>query len=142
MLENTAAAAKSRYHARARRVSRDAPTLTAWRELKVPVLDYAHFGDTSDFRGIGSDQARFRRMGAMKVAAFHQLLKLNRIVLVSDVDTVWTADPQPFLSSLPSAVDTWNVLLVKALLGAGGRETQGDAEETQRRRTARKPDAV
>ena len=29
MLENTAAAAKSRYHARARRVSRDAPTLTA-----------------------------------------------------------------------------------------------------------------
>ena len=83
----------------------DAPTLKAWRELKVPVLDYAHFGDTSDFRGIGSDQARFRRMGAMKVAAFHQLLKLNRMVLVSDVDTVWTADPQPFLENLPPAVD-------------------------------------
>ena len=56
----------------------DAPTLKAWRELKVPVLDYTHFGDSSDFRGIGADQARFRRMGAMKVAAFHQLLKLNR----------------------------------------------------------------
>ena len=56
----------------------DVPTLKAWRELKVPVLDYTHFGDSSDFRGIGADQARFRKMGAMKVAAFHQLLKLNR----------------------------------------------------------------
>ena len=83
----------------------DAPTLKAWRELKVPVLDYTEFGDSSDFRGIGSDQARFRRMGAMKVAAFNQLLKLNRTVLVSDVDTVWTADPQPYLASLPGVVD-------------------------------------
>ena len=69
------------------------------------MLDYTHFGDSSDFRGIGSDQARFRRMGAMKVAAFHQLLMLNRTVLVSDVDTVWTADPQPYLESLSASVD-------------------------------------
>ena len=40
----------------------DAPTLKTWRSLRVPVLDYSHmFGDTSDFRGIGSDQARFRK---------------------------------------------------------------------------------
>ena len=83
----------------------DAPTLKAWRELKVPVLDYTHFGDSSDFRGIGSDQARFRRMGAMKVAAFHQLLQLNRTVLVSDVDTVWTADPEPYLNGLHNVMD-------------------------------------
>ena len=67
----------------------DAPTLRTWRSLRVPVLDYSgSFGDTSDFRGIGSDQARFRKMGAMKVAAFLQLLELGRTVLVSDVDTV------------------------------------------------------
>ena len=85
----------------------DAQTLTVWRGLRVPVLDYTHFGDSSDFRGIGADQARFRRMGAMKVAAFHQLLKLGRTVLVSDVDTVWTADPQPYFDGLPhrEAVD-------------------------------------
>ena len=29
-----------------------------------------------------------------QVAAFLQLLELGRHVLVSDVDTVWTADPQ------------------------------------------------
>ena len=46
----------------------------------MPVLDYSHFGDTSDFRGIGADQARFRRMGAMKVAAFLELLQLGREV--------------------------------------------------------------
>lgn len=79
----------------------DQPTLEAWKTLRVPVLDYTHFGDSSDFRGIGADQARFRRMGAMKVAAFHQLLLLGRTVLVSDVDTVWTADPQHFFESLP-----------------------------------------
>uniref|UniRef100_A0A7S2G147 Nucleotide-diphospho-sugar transferase domain-containing protein n=1 Tax=Haptolina brevifila TaxID=156173 RepID=A0A7S2G147_9EUKA len=78
----------------------DPQTLHTWRSLRVPVLDYTQFGDSSDFRGIGSDQARFRRMGAMKVAAFHQLLKLGRTVLVSDVDTVWLADPQPYLTSL------------------------------------------
>ena len=70
-------------------VVRVAPTLRTWRSLRVPVLDYSgSFGDTSDFRGIGSDQARFRKMGAMKVAAFLQLLELGRTVLVSDVDTV------------------------------------------------------
>ena len=79
----------------------DKQTLDAWKMLRVPVLDYTHFGDSSDFRGIGADQARFRRMGAMKVAAFHQLLKLGRTVLVSDVDTVWTADPQPWFDALP-----------------------------------------
>jgi len=42
---------------------------------------------------------------AWQVAAFHQLLKLNRTVLVSDVDTVWTANPQDYLASLPAAVD-------------------------------------
>jgi len=67
------------------------------------VLDYSHmFGDTSDFRGIGSDQARFRKMGAMKVAAFLQLLELGRTVLVSDVDTVWTADPFAYFRAAPS----------------------------------------
>ena len=78
----------------------DPPTLQAWRELRVPVLDHSNFGDTSDFRGIGADQARFRRMGAMKVAAFLSLLELGRAVLVSDVDSVWLADPTPFLESL------------------------------------------
>ena len=39
-------------------------------------------------------------MGAMKVAAFLQILQLGRVVLVSDVDTVWTADPQPYFSAL------------------------------------------
>ena len=37
----------------------DPDTLAAWRALRVPVLDYTHFGDASDFRGIGADQARF-----------------------------------------------------------------------------------
>ena len=83
----------------------DPPTLKTWRSLRVPVLDYSQFGDTSDFRGIGSDQARFRKMGAMKVAAFHQLLELGRNVLVSDVDTVWTADPTPYLDGLSPIVD-------------------------------------
>ena len=36
----------------------------------------------------------------MKVAAFHELLVLGRSVLVSDVDTVWLADPQPYFASL------------------------------------------
>ena len=36
----------------------------------------------------------------MKVKAFHALLALGRRVLVSDVDTVWTADPEPFLRSI------------------------------------------
>ena len=36
----------------------------------------------------GPNQARFRRMGAMKVKAFHALLSMGRRVLVSDVDTV------------------------------------------------------
>jgi len=36
----------------------------------------------------------------MKVKAFHALLSLGRSVLVSDVDTVWTADPEPFLHSI------------------------------------------
>ena len=84
----------------------DAPTLRIWRSLRVPVLDYStSFGDTSDFRGIGADQARFRRMGAMKVAAFLQLLQLGRSVLVSDVDTVWVADPQPFFDKVSKNVD-------------------------------------
>lgn len=83
----------------------DAPTLRTWRSLRVPVLDYTHFGATHDFRGIGADQAPFRKMGAMKVAAFLQLLKLNRTVLVSDVDTVWTADPQPYLAGLTNQLD-------------------------------------
>lgn len=83
----------------------DPATLGAWRSLRVPVLDYSEFGDSSDFRGIGSDQARFRKMGAMKVAAFLQLLKLGRTVLVSDVDTVWTADPQPFFERRGVAAD-------------------------------------
>lgn len=78
----------------------DAQTLQAWRELRVHVLDFSEFGDASDFRGIGADQARFRRMGAMKVKAFHALLSMGRRVLVSDVDTVWTADPEPFLRSI------------------------------------------
>ena len=58
----------------------DAPTLQTWRSLRVPVLNFTEFGDSTDFRGIGSDQARFRRMGAMKVAAFNKLLKLGRSV--------------------------------------------------------------
>ena len=79
----------------------DPSTLRVWRSLRVPVLDYStRFGDSSDFRGIGSDQARFRKMGAMKVAAFLQLLELGRTVVVSDVDTVWVADPLSFLYSL------------------------------------------
>ena len=82
----------------------DKQTLQAWRELRVHVLDFTEFGDASDFRGIGSDQARFRRMGAMKVKAFHSLLSMGRRVLVSDVDTVWTADPEPYLASI-DAVD-------------------------------------
>ncbi|KAL1522336.1 hypothetical protein AB1Y20_017328 [Prymnesium parvum] len=77
----------------------DAFTLESWRSLRVPVLNFTEFGDASDFRGIGSDQARFRRMGAMKVAAFHRILLLGRSVLVSDVDTVWLKDPTDFLSS-------------------------------------------
>ena len=56
----------------------DLPTLQTWRSLRVPVLNFTEFGDSSDFRGIGSDQARFRRMGAMKVAAFHKILLLGR----------------------------------------------------------------
>jgi len=36
----------------------DAATLQAWRELRVHVLDFTEFGDASDFRGIGADQAR------------------------------------------------------------------------------------
>ena len=36
----------------------DAQTLQAWRELRVHVLDFSEFGDASDFRGIGADQAR------------------------------------------------------------------------------------
>ena len=65
--------------------------LPALAALTRPLLEDSRVeSDSSDFRGIGSDQARFRRMGAMKVAAFHQLLKLGRTVLVSDVDTVWT----------------------------------------------------
>ena len=80
----------------------DAPTLKVWRGLRVPVLDYSSsFGDTSDFRGIGADQARFRKMGAMKVAAFLELLELGRSVLVSDVDTVWTADPTSYFTGAP-----------------------------------------
>ena len=45
----------------------DPQSLETWIGLGLPVLNYSHFGDASDFRGIGSDQARFRRMGAMKV---------------------------------------------------------------------------
>lgn len=37
----------------------DPQTLLAWRELRVHVLDFTEFGDASDFRGIGADQARF-----------------------------------------------------------------------------------
>ena len=33
-------------------------TLNTWRSLRVPVLNFTEFGDSSDFRGIGSDQAR------------------------------------------------------------------------------------
>jgi hypothetical protein len=36
----------------------DPKSLAVWRELDVPLLDFSHFGDASDFRGIGSDQAR------------------------------------------------------------------------------------
>ena len=43
-------------------------------------------------------------MGAMKVAAFLQLLELGRTVVVSDVDTVWVADPLSFLYSLETKV--------------------------------------
>ena len=60
----------------------DPSTLRVWRSLRVPVLDYStRFGDSSDFRGIGSDQARFRKMGAMKVAAFLQLLEASMLLL-------------------------------------------------------------
>ena len=67
----------------------------------------------------------------------------TRLMVTEDGKRVTSAVMDCLHYCLPSAVDTWNVLLVKALLGAGGRETQGDAEEqTQRRRTARTPDAV
>ena len=69
----------------------DPESLAAWVEIAVPTLDFSSFGDASDFRGIGADQARFRRMGAMKVAAFRGFLELNRRVLVSDVDSAWLA---------------------------------------------------
>ena len=55
----------------------DAQTLQAWRELRVHVLDFTEFGDASDFRGIGADQARFRRMGAMKVKGCHASAALH-----------------------------------------------------------------
>ena len=62
----------------------------------------------------------------------------TRLMVTEDGKRVTSAVMDCLHYCLPSAVDTWNVLLVKALL----RETQADAEETQRRRTARKPDAV
>ena len=39
----------------------DPQSLEAWVGLNLPVLDFSHFGDASDFRGIGADQARFLR---------------------------------------------------------------------------------
>jgi len=36
----------------------DASSLESWASLGVPVLNFSSFGDASDFRGIGSDQAR------------------------------------------------------------------------------------
>ena len=66
----------------------------------------------------------------------------TRLMVTEDGKRVTSAVMDCLHYCLPSAVDTWNVLLVKALLGAAGRETQGDAEETHRRRTARKSDAV
>jgi len=83
----------------------DPPSLSSWAGLGVPVLNFSVFGDASDFRGIGADQARFRRMGAMKVAAFLSLLRRGRPVLCGDVDTVWLADPEPFLRSRAAAAD-------------------------------------
>ena len=62
----------------------------------------------------------------------------TRLMVTEDGKRVTSAVMDCLHYCLPSAVDTWNVLLVKALL----RETQADAEETHRRRTARKPDAV
>ena len=48
--------------------------LRSWRELRVPVLDFTEFGDTSDFRGIGSDQARFRKEVLSKLSAVATML--------------------------------------------------------------------
>eukprot|EP00967_Tisochrysis_lutea_P035627 scaffold42728_cov27-Tisochrysis_lutea.AAC.1 len=44
-------------------------------------------------------------MGATKVAAILGLLRMGRRVLVSDVDTVWLGDPEPFLRSAGAHAD-------------------------------------
>lgn len=44
-------------------------------------------------------------MGAVKVSAILSLLRMGRRVLVADVDTVWLADPEPFLRSAAAGAD-------------------------------------
>ena len=72
------------------------------RTLAAEAVPYFAFdyGVVADMR---SNVSGFRRLGALKGELVLRVLRAERHVLLSDVDVVWAADPEPHLRSLLAA---------------------------------------
>ena len=68
------------------------------RRHRLPFFSFSTAGTTSaDLR---SNVTEFRRMGALKGELLLSVLNARRNVLLSDVDVIWLADPEPLLRTL------------------------------------------
>ena len=68
------------------------------RRHRLPFFSFSMAGTTSaDLR---SNVTEFRLMGALKGELLLSVLNARRNVLLSDVDVIWLADPEPLLRTL------------------------------------------